>query len=103
MRSLRLLLQRPQLADLIIPDLSRAEDWESFPQIVHLFDSANGPDQTLWVRVPAVNFVRACPLPEAKKELERFATVDPDAVARAKQFYGSAVLPASETSLKSSP
>ena len=54
---------RPELADLVIPDLSRWEDWTVMDRLVELFEKAD--DESNWVRVPVINFLRACPLPEA--------------------------------------
>jgi hypothetical protein len=37
-----------------------------------------------------VNYLRACPLPEAKKHLEELAKIDPDVVKRAMNYYPTA-------------
>ncbi len=84
-QTFRLMLDRPKLADLVIPDLARWEDWEAIPQMVELFKNAD--KSTSWVRVPVVNFLRACPLPEAQVQLEELAKIDPDAVKRASTFF----------------
>jgi hypothetical protein len=91
--SLRLMLDRPQLADLVIPDLARWEDWTVIDRLVELFKTAN--DESIWVRVPVINYLRACPLPEAKTQIEELAKIDPDAVKRASNFFplGSAATP----------
>ncbi len=65
LEGLRLMLDRPQLADLVIPDLARWEDWSVMDRLVELFK--NSDDESSWVRVPVVNYLRACPLPEAKE------------------------------------
>ncbi len=85
MASLRIMLDRPDLADLVIPDLARWEDWESMPRLVRLFKEAD--KDSSWVRVPIVNFLRACPLPEAKTQLAELNKIDPDAVRRASTFF----------------
>lgn len=84
-QAFRLMLDRPKLADLVIPDLARWEDWGAMPQMVKLFKEAD--KSTSWVRVPVVNFLRACPLPEAQEHLEELAKIDPDAVKRASTFF----------------
>ncbi|MEX1224898.1 MAG: hypothetical protein WEA31_10165 [Pirellulales bacterium] len=84
-QTFRLMLDRPKLADLVIPDLARWEDWDAIPQMVELFKNAD--KSTSWVRVPVVNFLRACPLPEAQERLEELAKIDPDAVKRASTFF----------------
>ena len=83
--ALRCMLDRPQLADLVIPDLARWEDWGSMESLVKLFKESN--DETDWVRVPVINFLRACPLPEAKKHLEEIAKTSPEIIKRADSFF----------------
>ena len=84
-KSLRHMLDRPELADLVIPDLARWEDWEVMPKLVDLFVSAD--ENSSWVRVPVVNYLRACPLPVAKEKIEELKKVDSEAVKRAMQFF----------------
>jgi hypothetical protein len=83
--ALRHMLDRPELADLVIPDLARWEDWESLDRLVALFKNAD--EKSSWVRTPVVNFVRACPLPEAKEKLKELEKIDPAAVKRANTFF----------------
>ncbi len=84
-KALRNMLERPELADLVIPDLARWQDWESLPRMVRLFKEAD--EKSSWVRVPVINFLRSCPLPEAKEWIEQLAKIDPDAVKRAQTFF----------------
>jgi hypothetical protein len=37
--------------------------------------------------MPVVNYVRACPLPEAQEKLKKLEEIDPAAVKRAKTFF----------------
>ena len=83
--SLRLMLDRPELADLVIPDLARWEDWDVMPRLVKLFKDAD--ENSSWVRVPVINYLRASPLPEAKTYIEELRKVDADAVKRAMTFF----------------
>ncbi len=83
--ALRLMLDRPELADLVIPDLARWEDWDSMPRLTELFKNAD--EKSSWVRVPVINYLRACPLPEAKKRIEELEKIDPEAVRRANTFF----------------
>lgn len=83
--ALRRVLDRKDLADLVIPDLARWQDWSVIDRLVTLFKEAD--QKTSWVRVPVVNYLRACPLPEAKERLQELAQIDPDAVRRAQQFF----------------
>jgi len=82
----RHILDRPMLADLVIPDLARWEDWSVTERLVELFKNAD-EDEGTWVRVPVVNFLRASPEPRAKELIEELAKVDPQAVERASRFF----------------
>ena len=83
--SMRHLLEAPDLADLVIPDLARWGDWSQIERLTELFKKAN--DDNSWVRVPVVNYLRACPLPEAKERLTELEKIDPKAVKRAATFF----------------
>lgn len=83
--SLRFMLDRPELADLVIPDLARWKDWKAMPRLVELFKEAD--EKSSWVRVPVINYLRACPLPEAKQRIEELSEIDPEAVKRAQTFF----------------
>lgn len=86
-QSFRLVLDRPQLADLVVPDLTRGRDWSAAPQLAAIFRDA-AKNETLWMRIPIAEYFRRCPTPAAvplRKELE---TLDPTAFARAVQMYG---------------
>jgi hypothetical protein len=85
LEGIRLMLDRPQLADLVIPDLARWEDWSVMDRLVELFKTAN--DESSWVRVPVINYLRACPLPKAKEHLDELAKIDPETVKRANSFF----------------
>jgi uncharacterized membrane protein YgcG len=82
---LRAMLDRPQLADLVIPDLARWQDWSAMDKLVELFKTAN--EESSWVKVPVVNYLRACPKPEAKVYLAELAKLDPESVKRANSFF----------------
>ncbi|GIW98402.1 MAG: hypothetical protein KatS3mg111_1735 [Pirellulaceae bacterium] len=85
LQSMRLLLMRPQLADLVIPDLARWEDWSQIDRLVQLFKTAD--ETTSWVRVPVINYLRACPLPEAEAALQELKEIDPAAYKRATSYF----------------
>lgn len=84
-QSLRLVLQRQQLADLVIPDLARWEDWSVIEDLVTLFKDAD--KESNWVRVPIINYMRACPEPEAAKAMKQLEEIDSEAVKRANIFF----------------
>lgn len=83
--ALRCILDRPAIADLVIPDLARWEDWESLDKLVELYRNAD--EKSIFVRPPVVMFVRACPLPEAKEKMKELEKIDPAAVKRANTFF----------------
>lgn len=85
LKSMSHLLEAPDLADLVIPDLARWGDWSQIDRLTDLFKNAN--EDNSWVRVPVVNYLRACPLPEAKAKLEELEKIDPKAVKRAATFF----------------
>ncbi len=85
LKSLHLMLERPKLADLVIPDLARWEDWSQMERLVTLFKEAD--DESSWVRVPVINYLRACPLPKAESYIKELEQVDPAAVKRANTFF----------------
>ncbi|TWU58461.1 hypothetical protein Poly51_12390 [Rubripirellula tenax] len=83
--SLHHVLERKDLADLVIPDLARWSDWSQVERLKTLFIEAD-PDNN-WVRVPVVNYLRACPNEDAKEALEKLEEVDPESVKRANTFF----------------
>jgi hypothetical protein len=97
--SLHHVLDRPDLADLVIPDLARWNDWTQIDRLTELFIKADSDNN--WVRVPVVNYLRACPLPEAKTAIKKLEEVDPASVRRANTFFAIPV-PAKEAAPSSS-
>jgi len=89
------MLDRPKMADLVIPDLARWQDWTVADRLVNLFVTAD--QDSAWVRVPVLRYLQVCPTPEAKKELARLEVMDPTAAKSAQSFMlpgGAAVAPA---------
>lgn len=81
----RMMLSRSELADLVIPDLANFKDWESTDTLMELYRKADA--NNAWVRVPVINFLRASPLPEAKRLLKECEELDPAAVKRANAYF----------------
>ncbi len=84
-KAFHLLLDRPELADLVIPDLARWQDWSVMDRLVELFKQAQGKKS--WVRVPVVQYLLVCPEPRAKELLKELEKIDPKAVRRARFFF----------------
>jgi hypothetical protein len=84
----RLMLDRPDLADLVIGDLARLDDWHQLDRLLAMFKAelARPGEKNSWVRIPIINYLRACPLPKAKDLLLECERLDPDSMQRAKEF-----------------
>lgn len=78
------MLERPDLADLIIPDLARYEDWSQADKLFALYKSSD--EKSSWVRVPVITYLRVCPLPKAKELLQECERIDPKAFERARSL-----------------
>ncbi len=85
-KAIRQLLDRPKYADMIIADLARWEDWSVMERLVKMFKEAD--DETNWLRVPVITYLRACPKQEAAGYIEELRKIDPEAVQRADFFLG---------------
>lgn len=83
--SLHKILDRGELADMVIPDLAKWKDWSQVGRLTRLFKEAEKDKN--WLRVPVINYLRACPEPEAAKAIEELEKIDPEAVRRAKTFF----------------
>jgi hypothetical protein len=81
---LRPILERPDLADLVIPDFARWKDWSVMERLVRLFKESD--EKTSWVRVPVINYLTVCPLMKAKDYIAELEEIDPQAVRRARVF-----------------
>jgi hypothetical protein len=85
-RSMRRVLGHPRLADQVIVDLARWQDWSVMDRVVELFTSTD-KDVTAWVRVPAITYLRMCPLPKAKEYLTKLKKIDPVAARQSEAIY----------------
>ena len=83
--SLHHVLKRKDLADLVISDLARWEDWSQIDTVRKLFVEADEGNN--FVRVPVVNYLKACPLPEADEVLKELEKIDPASIKRANTFF----------------
>ncbi|MEM8670925.1 MAG: hypothetical protein AAGG48_25580 [Planctomycetota bacterium] len=80
--SLRCVLSRPELADLVVPDLARWKDWSVIDRMVELFEMST-EEHTL-LKSATVLYLKNCPLPESKKAIERLKKIDSEAVSMAE-------------------
>ncbi len=79
------MLDRPQLGRNIVIDLARWEVWSPLDKVAAMFESAAAAENTLWIRETVVQYLLACPLPEAKKYIERFEKMEPDLFRRKRR------------------
>ncbi|MCP4194211.1 MAG: hypothetical protein GY768_26675 [Planctomycetaceae bacterium] len=82
-QALRHVLVTPELADLVIPDLVKWQDWSVIPRLVELFENAN--EETQFVRVPVLKYLIKCPEPHAADALAQLSVQDPEAVRLARE------------------
>ncbi|WP_437188249.1 hypothetical protein SH668x_001686 [Planctomicrobium sp. SH668] len=97
--SMQLLLKRPNLADLVIVDLARWQDWGTMPHLMELYD--NKDYQVPSVKRAIVRFMLIAekdapqdgnlPVPEyvtaARKNLEILREKDPKTVKAAERYF----------------
>lgn len=81
--SLRLVLKRYDIADLVIPDLIKWEDWSVVDDVFTAFKAAD--EESRWLRVPAIQYLRRCPLAKAKAHLRACERIDPHSVRGANE------------------
>ncbi len=93
--SLRRVLDNPDAADVVLPDLARWEDWSVVDRVARLFREVR-PEHS-YVRVSIARYLLACPLPQAEAHLRALAQVDPQAIRRAELGLPFARPPAAET------
>jgi hypothetical protein len=92
--SMRLLLDNPEFADQVIPDLARWEDWSVLDRLVNMFKSS---DKNGYVRQPVVTYLTvASEQPgdlgkRAQTALTELEQIDPEGVkqARALMAFGA--------------
>lgn len=89
LESVRLLLDHPDFADQVIPDLARWEDWEILDRLVNMFKEA---ESRSFIRQPVVTYLvvaseQAGEIGErATAALDELTQLDPEAVERARSL-----------------
>lgn len=76
-QTLRLVLDHPALADTVLADLARWEDWSVVERVADMFRAAD--EETQYIRVPILQYLKACPLAEAQPLLVELSRLDPKA------------------------
>ncbi|MCA9055362.1 MAG: hypothetical protein KDA75_16085 [Planctomycetaceae bacterium] len=97
-QSMRLLVENPKIADLVIPDLARWEDWELTPRLIALY-GAEGYDvpfvqrkfiHFMWAAIDSIpKDAEKTPdyVLQAKEFVDKLEAEDPDLVRMAKKTY----------------
>lgn len=62
----RRLLLDPKTADFVLEDLARWKDWEALDQVLMLWETR---DKNTWLRYPISEYLKACPLPQARQQI----------------------------------
>lgn len=83
--SMRIVLDHPNWVDTVVADLARWKDWSAMDRLVEIYRTADAEHR--YVRVPIVQYMKACPLPEAKEALKTLEEIDPQAVRRASSVF----------------
>lgn len=89
--AMRHVLDRADLADQIIPDLARWEDWSVLDRLVAMFKSKD--KELKWIKIPVVNYLMAAQRADgdvaarAKTAMEDLTEFDPETVKRAKAYF----------------
>jgi hypothetical protein len=101
LESMRLVLDHHDLADQVITDLTRWEDWEIMPRLVEMFKESEEGD---WIRQPVAAYLLVAEEQEgnvgeqATAAIAELETLDPETVkrARATSAFGGFLQRASE-------
>jgi len=94
-QSLRLVLDNPEIADQVIPDLARWEDWSILDRLVTMFKKS---EQDAWIRQPVISYVLvAGEQPgdvgqRATAALADMEKLDPQGVKRARSYMAFGLL-----------
>jgi hypothetical protein len=86
-QSLRSALDTTLMADVVIPDLARLEDWTVIDKLAKMFNEVKEDEN--WVRIPIISYMKVCPKPEAKEYVKKFREIDPDSVRKAELLMQS--------------
>jgi len=95
LQSVRLLLDNEEIADQVIPDLARWEDWSVMDRLVSMFKNS---DNDAWVRQPVISYLIAASdqtgdvKADAEAALAELEQLDPEGVKRARSYMAFGLL-----------
>ena len=84
-KSLAYVLDRQELADLVVADLARWEQWDYAPKLMATYRSSASDD--LRLRIPIINYLRLCPTPAAELFLQDVRRLEPQMYRRAQTLF----------------
>jgi hypothetical protein len=106
LESMRLVLDHNELADQVIADLTRWEDWEVMPRLVSMFKESTKDD---WIRLAVVPYLLvAADVPgdvgqQATAAIAELEKLDPESVKRARSQANFAFLARASASPAATP
>jgi hypothetical protein len=98
--SLRLLLDNDEIADQVIPDLTRWEDWGVMDQLVEKFKAS---EKDGWIRQPVISYLLTAAEQggdvgeKANTAVAELEKIDPDGVKRARNYLAWGLMPGTGT------
>ena len=96
--SARLLLDSPDFADQVVPDLARWEDWSVLERLGSMYERSVAENREKYIREPIVTYLDVASEQEgavgqqAIAALERIEPLDPGAVKRARSLRAFGIL-----------
>jgi hypothetical protein len=79
------------MADLVVPDLARWEQWNYCDTLIQIYQKSEKDD--LRLRIPIINYLRVCPHPQAKEMLESIRLQEPINYRRALTLFPQLEIP----------
>lgn len=95
LETVRLVLDNSEIADQVIPDLARWEDWSVMDQLVNKFKES---DKNAWIRQPVISYLLAASdqtgevSERANAALSELEELDPKAVKQARSYMAFGLL-----------
>ncbi len=95
-QTMRLLLDNEEIADQVIPDLTRWEDWEIMDQLVEKFKAS---EKDGWIRQPVVAYLLTAAEQsgevgeKANAAVAELEEIDPEGVKRARSYLAFGLTP----------
>ncbi|MEM8944469.1 MAG: hypothetical protein AAGD11_04735 [Planctomycetota bacterium] len=106
LETVRLVLDNPEIADQVIPDLARWEDWSVMDKLVNKFKTS---EENAWIRQPVISYLLAASEqpPEisdrANAALAELEELDPKGVKQARSYMAFGLLARSRSKKDKKP